>query len=203
MPSSSLASSARPVRRQDTYTTVGASPPQTLVAGSLNSFATSIPVQAGDTLGLLIVSGGHNCVIIDTGSPEDRTEREEGALFDIGAVHTYNDPSQPARRINVAATVEADANGDGIGDEPPTTKITKGAPKKTEKNKVKFKFSSDDPGASFQCKLDKKAFKGCKSPKTAEAPRPRETHLRRASGRCGWSPRYQPCEGQVQGRGLT
>ena len=148
------------------YTTVGASAVQTLKADSVNAFPTSIPVQSGDTLGLLIVAGGYNCVIIDTGSPQDRTEREEGALFDVGSVNTYNDPSQPARRINVAATVEADANGDGIGDEPPETKITKGAPKKTDKNKVKFKFSSDDPGASFQCKLDKKPFKGCKSPKT-------------------------------------
>jgi hypothetical protein len=148
------------------YTTVGASALQTLVGGSLNSFATSIPVQAGDTLGLLIVSGGHNCIIINTGSPQDGTERQEGALFDLGAVHTYNDPSQPARRINIAATLEADANGDGIGDEAPETKITKGAPKRTDKSKLKFKFSSDDPGARFECKLDKTAFKACKSPKT-------------------------------------
>jgi hypothetical protein len=148
------------------YTTVGASAAQTLTAGSLNVFPTSIPVEAGDTLGLLIVAGGHNCIIIDTGSPQDGTQREEGALFDVGSVHLYTDPSQPARRVNVAATLEADANGDGIGDEPPQTKITEGAPKKTDKSKVKFKFSSDDPGATFECKLDKKAFKACKSPKT-------------------------------------
>lgn len=147
------------------YTTAGASAAQTLKAGSLNAFSTSIPVLAGDTLGLLIVTGVHNCVMIDTGSPQDRTEREEGELFDPGSVHTYNDPSQPARRINVAATLEADSDGDGVGDEPPGTTITKGAPKKTDKDKVKFKFTSDDPGASFQCKLDKQPFKGCKSPK--------------------------------------
>ena len=49
---------------------------------------------------------------------------------------------------------------------PPETKITKGAPKKTHKTKLKFKFTSNDPGAKFQCKLDKKAFKSCKSPQT-------------------------------------
>ncbi len=148
------------------YTTVGASAVQTLKAGSLNAFPTSIPVQAGDTLGLLIVAGELNCIIIDTGSPEDIAQREEGALFDVGSVHTYNDPSQPARRVNVAAKLEADADGDGVGDEAPETKITKGAPKRTEKTKVKFRFTSDDPGASFQCKLDKEKFKGCRSPKT-------------------------------------
>ncbi len=148
------------------YTTVGASVAQTLQAGSLNAFPTNIPVEGGETLGLLIVAGTHNCITIDTGSADDRTEREEGALFDLGAVHTFNDPSQPARRVNVAATLEADADADGIGDEAPETTITKGAPKKTDKSKLKLKFSSGDPGASFQCKLDETPFKGCKSPKT-------------------------------------
>ncbi len=48
---------------------------------------------------------------------------------------------------------------------PPQTTITKGAPNKTENAKVKFKFSSDDPAATFECKLDKKPFKPCTSPK--------------------------------------
>jgi hypothetical protein len=52
----------------------------------------------------------------------------------------------------------------------PNTKI-KGHPKariKTGKKKVKVKFSfkSDVAGARFQCKLDKKAYTSCKSPKT-------------------------------------
>ena len=38
------------------YTTAGASATQTLKAGSLTAFSTSIPVLAGDTLGLLIVT---------------------------------------------------------------------------------------------------------------------------------------------------
>jgi hypothetical protein len=32
-------------------------------------------------------------------------------------------------------------------------------------SKVKFKFSSSEPGSSFECKLDKKKYKPCKSPK--------------------------------------
>ena len=49
---------------------------------------------------------------------------------------------------------------------PPRTEITKGAPKKTEKSKVKFKFESSEPGSKFQCKLDKNAWKKCASPET-------------------------------------
>jgi len=48
---------------------------------------------------------------------------------------------------------------------PPATKFGKGPKKNTSKRKAKFTFSSDDPAASFQCKLDKKAFKACTSPK--------------------------------------
>ena len=33
------------------------------------------------------------------------------------------------------------------------------------KRQVKFKFKSSEPGSSFECKLDKKPFKPCKSPK--------------------------------------
>jgi hypothetical protein len=52
--------------------------------------------------------------------------------------------------------------GDGIS---PQTKITKGPKAKTHATTVKFKFSSSDAGSTFECKLDKKPFKRCKSPK--------------------------------------
>ncbi len=150
------------------FATIAASAAATLKSGSLNSFATSLSPQAGDVLGLLIVSGTHTCVRTNTGSDDDRGAREVGTVFDVGTIGTYTDPSAPGRRLNLAATLEADADGDGIGDEPPQTKITKGAPKKTDKSKVKFKFSSDDPGANFECKLDKKPYKACTSPKTVK-----------------------------------
>jgi CSLREA domain-containing protein len=59
-------------------------------------------------------------------------------------------------------------NGGGNGNPkdktPPDTKILKG-PKKTHKRTVKFKFASTEAGSTFQCKLDKKPFKTCASPK--------------------------------------
>jgi hypothetical protein len=47
----------------------------------------------------------------------------------------------------------------------PETTIDKGPKKKTRKRKAKFRFSSDDPTATFECKLDKKDFEPCTSPK--------------------------------------
>jgi hypothetical protein len=48
-----------------------------------------------------------------------------------------------------------------LGSHPPAKLATKSA-----KVKVKFKFSSSTPGATFKCKLDKASFKPCTSPKT-------------------------------------
>ncbi|MFL5832506.1 MAG: CSLREA domain-containing protein [Solirubrobacterales bacterium] len=48
---------------------------------------------------------------------------------------------------------------------PPDTKILKGPPKQAKKTTAKFKFSSTEGGSTFQCKLDRKPFKPCASPK--------------------------------------
>jgi tripartite motif-containing protein 71 len=51
-----------------------------------------------------------------------------------------------------------------FGGGPPATSITKGPKKKTLKRKARFKFTSDQGGSTFECKLDKQAFKPCDSP---------------------------------------
>ena len=37
--------------------------------------------------------------------------------------------------------------------------------RKSSSTKAKFKFSSTEAGSTFQCKLDRKPFKSCRSPK--------------------------------------
>ncbi len=49
--------------------------------------------------------------------------------------------------------------------DPPKTTITKGAPNRIKRSKVKFKFESNEAGSTFECKVDKKPFKPCESPK--------------------------------------
>jgi polyhydroxybutyrate depolymerase len=48
--------------------------------------------------------------------------------------------------------------------EAPNTKIKKDPPKRTDARKVTYKFKADDAGATFECKLDHKGYKHCKSP---------------------------------------
>lgn len=44
------------------------------------------------------------------------------------------------------------------------TRLTKKPPKKTKKRLAKFAFASDQPAATFQCKVDRKPFMTCSSP---------------------------------------
>jgi hypothetical protein len=47
----------------------------------------------------------------------------------------------------------------------PETTIVKGPKARSRKRTAKFKFVSSEPNSTFQCKLDKKPFRKCKSPK--------------------------------------
>lgn len=49
---------------------------------------------------------------------------------------------------------------------PPGTRITKAPPKKTKKTTVRFKFRATEAGSTFQCRLDRKPFRACRSPRT-------------------------------------
>jgi len=46
----------------------------------------------------------------------------------------------------------------------PDTRITKKAPHRFFKPKVRFKFTSPEPGVHFQCQLDRRAWQTCRSP---------------------------------------
>jgi hypothetical protein len=79
----------------------------------------------------------------------DGEPRNQGAAPDIGA-DEFSVPLPPSA-----------ANGDRF---PPDTKILKGPRKRTEKRKAKFQFGGSEPGLTFECSLDAKAFKPCSSP---------------------------------------
>lgn len=49
---------------------------------------------------------------------------------------------------------------------PPQTKIGSGPKAKTKSHQATLRFNSDEPGSSFQCKLDHRSWQTCRSPKT-------------------------------------
>jgi hypothetical protein len=109
-----------------TYTLVGSSGVEVLTPSSINSFSARIPVQAGDRLGLYVGNpgtifpfdpgGGADCAF--TGGAGDLIhEGSANPEVATGATASLTTPFAAIYRLNVAATVEADADGDGFGDE--------------------------------------------------------------------------------------
>lgn len=88
------------------------------------------------------------------------------------------------RRVNVAATIELDGDGDGYGDEtqdqcltdaqqqgdctPPETTVTKQPKKKSTKKRARIEFTSSEASSSFECALDRAEFAPCTSPKSVK-----------------------------------
>jgi hypothetical protein len=171
----------------DQFTAIATGDLEDIPAGAgLYTFPARLPISRGDQVGLEADSGtaiewrapllGARAFEYGSPPPADGADTPAPTFVDLDQEHTFN------------ADVEPDADGDGFGDEtqdecptdpgtqgpcptetpdtdPPETEITKGAPNKLDKHKVKFRFTSDEPGSSFECKIDKKPYKPCSSPK--------------------------------------
>ena len=120
------------------------------------------------------------------GAPTNQTE--EPIFFEPGDGNFRQDPTSPtvdAGAVDAytgALDFEGDARPQGaaidIGadeldiEEPPVddttapeTTITKHPKKKTTKRKAVFAFEANEAGSTFECKLDKKPYKACTSPR--------------------------------------
>jgi hypothetical protein len=83
----------------------------------------------------------------------------------------------PAPRPNSVAPTEVRcgrSGESGPGPDPggkggaPQTFLRHKPPKRTHDRTPTFRFAADEPGASFQCKLDRKPFRSCRSPYTTK-----------------------------------
>jgi len=77
----------------------------------------------------------------------------------------------------------------------PKTFLRKGPGKRTKDRTPRFTFRSDEVGATFQCRVDKKAYRSCRSPYTTKPLRPgRHRFLVRATiaGHADASPASYP-----------
>jgi hypothetical protein len=82
----------------------------------------------------------------------------------LGALDFEGDPRSQGSAPDIGA--------DEYDDTAPQTTISTGPPAKSKKRKASFGFSADDPGASFECKLDQGAFAPCSAPKAYKKLRP-------------------------------
>lgn len=151
-----------------TFSFVGESAFQAVPEPILYSFPVRIPVAAGDRIGVGIApNAGTSPPACNTGNETNADEVYEGADF------TTSGTLSPANtfRLNIQATLEADTDGDGFGDEtqdnckgakganngcPPATAPKADAKKKCKKRKKKGK---NGVAAAKKCKKGKKKKK--------------------------------------------
>ncbi len=88
--------------------------------------------------------------------PADDTDNS-AADFTVTTPSPRNNSVTPTE---VACTIGPDPDTD-----PPETTLTKTPPNRLRRSKAVFRFSSDEEGVTFECKIDKKPFKPCTSPR--------------------------------------
>ena len=81
---------------------------------------------------------------------------EDGDGSDIGAFERQVPPAPPGGPVLVVAN-PSDTT-------PPETRIISGPPRDTFKHEAKFRFASTEAQSSFQCRLDRKKWRGCRNP---------------------------------------
>jgi large repetitive protein len=86
------------------------------------------------------------------------SNKEGGDGSDIGAFELQVPPVASPTAAPVRVT---EVPGDR---QPPNTRILRGPPRVTFKPLAKFRFASSEGQSSFQCKLDKRRWRGCANP---------------------------------------
>ncbi len=182
----------------DNFTIVGESDAHDIPdADSLNSFATRIPVQAGDIIGLYTAPAS---VFLCARSGQPGYVVGEGPFGSdvmLGATSTFTPVD--GQQLDVSASLEPDCDLDGFGDEtqdafvdqtvcdqvPPETTITRQPKDKTKKKLTTFEFSSSESGSTFQCSLDGDPFAPCSSPDVFKVKRGKHSFAVRATDPVG------------------
>ena len=143
----------------------------------------------------LVCPGDCTAAVAEGGSYSMTGKPEAGSSLTWGGACEGVAPEQPCvltptrRTTQVTALFTRTGPGPGGDEAAPKTTITK-APKrkvrtKRSKARVRFEFASDEKGSTFECRLDKKPFVGCESPRTAKAAVGKHTFDVRATDRAG------------------
>ncbi|HEX7293326.1 MAG TPA: right-handed parallel beta-helix repeat-containing protein [Solirubrobacterales bacterium] len=142
---------------------------------------TAEPGEIESFLGEAVADGSGNWKVtypgqIPVGTIVAATQTSEaGGTSELATATTAADPDSGKKDDGKG---KDDTAGKGKGKAkakdttPPQTRIRKGPKRKSESTTAKFKFTSSEKGSSFQCKLDKRPWRRCKSPKTYKGLKP-------------------------------
>ncbi|MGI9556676.1 MAG: hypothetical protein ACR2N5_01910, partial [Solirubrobacterales bacterium] len=107
----------RATANPDEFTVVGQSTAESLDESALNTFDTQISVKAGDLLGMTRTAAVNVRCLFGTLDAGDIARDDPGADDANGVTSLFFSGKFVETRVNVAAVLEPDADGDGLGDE--------------------------------------------------------------------------------------
>jgi subtilisin family serine protease len=104
----------------------------------------------------------------------------DGGLFSPCASGGTVGPATPGAHALAVRSVDPRGNPDttpatrafAVESIDPRTTIAKGPKRRTKKRKATFAFGSDEPGSTFECKIDRKPFVDCASPRRLKKVKP-------------------------------
>ncbi|HEY1355987.1 MAG TPA: hypothetical protein VGF09_06700 [Solirubrobacterales bacterium] len=142
--------------------------------------ATAAPGEIKSFIGEATADGSGAWKVEYEDQSEEPLTLPEGT--NVAALQTGPSEGSSELALTIAETPKPEEKGSGGGGgggstnpadkAPPQTKITKGPKGKSSATSAKFKFTSTEAGSTFQCKLDHKPFKTCRSPKKYKRLRP-------------------------------
>lgn len=141
---------------------------ETIDCVSWGSFAGTLPSPAGSPAAPAGIPDG--MALRRTIAPGCPTLLEAGddsddSASDFSAVFPGPRPNSVAPSEH-ACTAPASTPGAGANGGAPQTTLKRHPPKRTRDRTPTFRFTSDQAGASFQCRLDGRPFRACRSPFT-------------------------------------
>ena len=148
------------------------------VAGLDGVFSLSV---SADGLSLYAAALDDDAVSSFGRDPDDGALTSQGCIDDNDSPDGPDDCERSADGLNGAIGVTSSAGTTSLyvmsvydeavlwfvrqDEDPPETTITRGPNPKTKKRRASFEFASSEPFSSFECKLDRRGFKPCPSPR--------------------------------------
>ena len=136
---------------------------------TVDTAAPETQIDSGPADGTALGAGGPTFGFSSTGGSGFECSLDGGAFAACGSPATIGGLADGQHAFDVRAT-DAAGNSDPsparrtfrIDSQAPESKVKKA---KVKGSKATLKFSADEGGTEFECKLDKKDFKPCESPK--------------------------------------
>jgi hypothetical protein len=146
-------------------------------SGALPSPAGSPAAPAGipDGMALRRTIARGCATLLDPADDNDNSAADFSTVFPLPRPNSVAPSEQPCSGTAAGGGTGGGGGGPAAGpgdDRTPETTLRRKPPRRTHDRTPSFRFSASEPAASFECKLDRRPYRNCRSPFTTPPLRP-------------------------------